>query len=281
MDSSSCRVQCPVTVKNIKDNNHDSYLAHVQSFEFHEFDELKEFMDARKDGIEKCDPTTLNEIQAQFLIVVDSIIANHGLFPLASSCTLRPYTLPSVRTKEPDGSFSTFASYLHNDAWYDANDINVPFGMINVWFILNQDPPTNHLVFHRTQKSAVRQTHMLHGTISGVSNKDVVYDKNASWGKFYCFVSGQRNDSDDVLLHGAMDILDSDSVAKERRRSCEMRFTLHAPNVNSSTTKEEDTSSLSQSSAAAACTSCSGMTTEEEEDDVVSDIEDSMRGLFG
>lgn len=272
MDSSSCRVQCPVTVKNIKDNYHDSYLAHVQSFEFHEFDELKEFMDARKDGIEKCDPTTLNEIQAQFLIVVDSIIANHGLFPLASSCTLRPYTLPSVRTKAPDGSFSTFASYLHNDAWYDANDINVPFGMINVWFILNQDPPTNHLVFQRTQQSAVRQTHMLHGTISGVSNKDVVYDKNASWGKFYCFVSGQRNDSDEVLLHGAMDILDSDSVAKERRRSCEMRFTLHAPgDVNSSTTKEEDTSSLSQSSAAAAAAQVV----------VVSDIEDSMRGLFG
>ena len=91
---------------------------------------------------------------------------------------------------------------------------------------------------------------MLHGNIDDVQGKAVVYNQSMSWGRFYCFVSGQVQGTDGVLLHGAMDVIAAggdDRNSLESRRSCEMRYTLHSvppikESLNSSIDGGEDES---------------------------------------
>jgi hypothetical protein len=84
-DSNGCLATAPVKVKQID----QAISQYVQSLEFHDFDGLKKFLEVRKEGIEKGDPTTLDEVQERFLTVVSSIVKDRGLFPSASSsCTL-------------------------------------------------------------------------------------------------------------------------------------------------------------------------------------------------
>jgi hypothetical protein len=66
---------------------------------------------------------------------------------------------------------------------------------------------------------------MVHGLYEDVLGQTVVFDEQMCWGKFYCFVSGQRTTVERVLLHGAMDMPRADSAAPARR-SAEMRFTV-------------------------------------------------------
>lgn len=204
------------------------YQQLVQSYGFGEFQALQPFMESCREEIEYGSVDVLREVQQRFLPIVEEVLAKKGLFDSIRGkhgvLEVQPYTEPTVR-----GEGSTFAGYLHNDAWYESNSNIV--GMVNIWFILNDSPPRNHLVFHSASKVTVSQTHILHGVYDNICGKTVVYDQKMSWGRFYCFVSGQATAADTVLLHGAMDVCPPNAADKtktpERRRSCEMRFTIH------------------------------------------------------
>jgi hypothetical protein len=224
-------VQCPVQVVGILQSSSEDYSDLVQALEFNEFDALHEYMESCKDRIEQCNEVTLNELHERFVGVVESVIGERGLysseFPAGAQPRVERYAAPNVR-----GAGAAFAPYLHNDAWYTTGTDAV--GLVNIWFVLNEQPPSNQLVFHRTSAAEVLQTHMLHGVFDSVHGKTVVFDEQMSWGRFYCFVSGQVacSERERVLLHGAMDI--PPAVAQQaagdgnKRRSCEMRYTLHA-----------------------------------------------------
>ena len=107
--------------------------------------------------------------------------------------------------------------------------------MVNVWFVLNDYPPDNTLVFLETEASKTVQSHMLHVTPNHIRDKTVVHDQSMKWGSFYLFVAGQLMTSERVLLHGALTLPDtltneaSDTGRLNMRRSVEMRYTVHVP----------------------------------------------------
>ncbi|CAB9519507.1 expressed unknown protein [Seminavis robusta] len=138
---------------------------------------------------------------------------------------IKKYAKPSLRNASDQ-----YANYLHNDAWIVAGDNNdvPPIAMINVWFVLNDTPPDNTLVFLETTASKTLQSHMLHATAAQIRNETVVYDESCrTWGSFYLFVAGQRNVSERVLLHGAMNVNNTNNSTGVVRRSVEMRYTVH------------------------------------------------------
>lgn len=197
----------------------------------------------------------LSRLHDEFLPIVKDILRQnpnlytHGMVEderdLGRDFHLKKYARPNHRT-----ATSHYASYLHNDAWipWDKDGDNdtstsstVKVAMMNVWFVLNDQPPSNSLVFWETAADNTVQSHMLHAKPSDVEHSTVVYDKTMQWGRFYLFVAGQLNTSKRVLLHGAMDVPSSTetTVASEAntpppsrhndvvRRSVEMRYTVH------------------------------------------------------
>ena len=212
---------------------------------------------------------TLLQLHALFIPIVRKIFQEHGFYKyglrtyttgtnetsknplvlLPHDLILQKYARPNYR-KAAD----QYAQYLHNDAWFDENDYAdseySPVAMVNVWFILNETPPRNTLVFRETTADQVRTSHMLHAHPVHTRNQAVVYDKDMAWGRFYVFIAGQRADlapttskgddsvdattssSSPVLLHGALTLPgDKSDVSQtdEIRRSVEMRYMLHAP----------------------------------------------------
>lgn len=193
------------------------------------------------DCIESFEQSLLKDLHQRFLPIVEETIEQYGLY----SSTLKQYQeqvdnesgkhsnasyslcrsgLPQVRDAEDQ-----YAGYLHNDMWVveDDDDDDAPIlAMLNVWFVLNEAPPSNSLVFLETSAKDTSQSHMLHGIYQQVhKKKTVVHDENMCWGRFYVFVAGQRkvNDSDRVLLHGAMDLPQKNKL-QATRRSVEMRY---------------------------------------------------------
>ena len=235
---------CPVTVEGDLRLRTD-FSDKVQCFHFREFphvygspdgecgrETLATYLERCKEMIEQSDPAALDAMHQRFVPVVEEIITERGLYRSELSQTrihVCRYAKPTIR-----GASSTYAGYLHNDAWIDSEASSV--AMVNVWFVLNEIPPRNHLVFYEASASKVhrewgaKQAHMVHGLYEDVLRKPVVFDERMCWGKFYCFVSGQRTTVERVLLHGAMDIpLLPESVgllAAPARRSAEMRFTI-------------------------------------------------------
>jgi hypothetical protein len=269
---------CPVSVDGdlcSRTDLHDK----VRSFNFYDFahicnrphatasmrcrETLGEYLERCKAIIERSDPVALDEMHEWFVPVVEEIIMARGLYrsELRTRIDVCRYAKPTIR-----GAGSTFAGYLHNDAWIDTQDSSV--AMVNVWsvlhemrlrrnvlcsaatcwavrrFVLNEIPPRNHLVFYEASASNVhrewgaRQAHMVHGLYEDVLGKTVFFDEQMCWGKFYCFVSGQRTTVERVLLHGAMDMPRADSAAPARR-SAEMRFTVRVRGDSQTDTSPE------------------------------------------
>lgn len=166
------------------------------------------------------------------------------------------YARPNYRS-----AANQYAQYLHNDAWIsaqeqqddddDQQDCYYDIAMVNIWFVLNPQPPTNSLVFYECDARHTKQSHMLHAQVPHTAKQTVWYDATMSWGRFYLFVAGQVDTADRVLLHGAMEVAASrqqgedaapgrkeDTTTtlqrqqqqdKEVRRSIEMRYMLRVP----------------------------------------------------
>jgi hypothetical protein len=158
----------------------------------------------------------------------------------ASSLRIHKYAKPNLRNTDIH-----YANYLHNDAWITQADYQETgkVAMVKVWFVLNDTPPDDTLVFFETAAANTLPSHMLHVSASQVQNHTMVYDKAMMWGSFYLFVAGQLDTSQRLLLHGAMDFLPvprreiaptdatsttSATTNRVRRRSVEMRYTVHA-----------------------------------------------------
>ena len=206
----------------------------------------------------------LADLHDRFIPIVREILACHQLYASAwhtayddenDDIVIRKFARPNYRQANDQ-----YANYLHNDAWISADDDDdtTKIAMVNIWFVLNERPPRNTLVFWETDATRTRQSHMLHAAPcrndETTTTLTVVHDATLAWGRFYVFVAGQRNTVDRVLLHGAMNVGASPSSAvaaepesgstdtttnvhneDEVRRSVEMRYTLHIPKV---TTKQ-------------------------------------------
>jgi hypothetical protein len=218
-------VKCPVNiVGDLRKKSTHKLNDMVQVFNFDEFDGLSEYMMSplRKESIESCDEETLQEVHKRFSQVVKSILAENRLYRTGLSDIEDPqvvlYAKPSVRL-----AGSKYADYMHNDAIFadEGNADNKPLAMINVWFVLNDTPPSNLLMFHEAKTVNLRMSHMLHANYDHMLDETLFYDKDMCWGSFYCFISGQLESSESMLLHGAVDV---PGLSMEPRRSAEMRY---------------------------------------------------------
>jgi len=144
-----------------------------------------------------------------FLPIVRQILRDHAFFASAlgdwddnnnSIIRIQKYARPNYRS-----ATSHYAMYLHNDAWFtddtsedddtqheEEEEREVTVGMVNIWFVLNDAPPSNTLVFWETAVSQTRPSHMLHARPAATRHKVVAYDCHMAWGRFYIFVAGQR-----------------------------------------------------------------------------------------
>jgi hypothetical protein len=172
-----------------------------------------------------------------FLPIVQDILDQHGFFTSLthnhSNIQIQKYSRPNYRQVD-----NQYANYLHNDTWIqsldpDNDDSNQRLAMVNIWFVLNNTPPSNTLVFLETLAGHTRQSHMLHASMEHCRDQRVHYDADMAWGRFYLFVSGQmttENSDQRVLLHGAATVPQegaSSLLRGEVRQSIEMRYTLH------------------------------------------------------
>ena len=189
----------------------------VRSFSFEDVG-LAPFMAQHRAAIENGEPAALAAAHLAFGPIVERYLRDGTLnVELGDTWHVARYAEPTVR-----GGKKTYAEYLHNDAWYDDDGA---LSMINVWLILNEAPPRNQLVFCACGAADAIPSpseHMLH---AGVATDEVACEA-MSWGRFYIFVSGQRQTAPRVLLHGAADVPWID--AGEDRRSCELRYTIQA-----------------------------------------------------
>jgi hypothetical protein len=217
-------VRCPVNiVGDLRKRSSHKLEDKVQVFNFDEFDGLSEFLSPlRKENIESCDEETLEEVHKRFIQVVKSIIADKRLYRTGLSEVEDPQVVlfanPSVRN-----AGSKYADYMHNDAIFtdEGKSDDKPLAMINIWFVLNDTPPSNMLMFHEAKAEHTRMSHMLHANYDHLLEETLFYDKDMSWGSFYCFISGQLESSENMLLHGAVDV---PGLSMEPRRSAEMRY---------------------------------------------------------
>lgn len=231
-------IPCPVEVcGNLRDSPHPK----VQVLGFDQFDGLGQIMAATRERIESIDKNDkgdddnnqnfLWKVHLKFSQVVKEIILHRGLDVSAKtvmSDTLHVslYARPTVRSEG-----SAHADFLHNDKIFYAHDLvqeenaeETPLAMVNVWMILNDRPPKNHLVFLDIPDARCGRTaHILHPHFEQVEGKRVFYDKGMCWGSFYCFVSGEPSCHEQMLVHGALDIDGNEGA----RRSIEMRFLIH------------------------------------------------------
>jgi hypothetical protein len=235
-------VRCPVNiVGDLRKRSTHKLEDKVQVFDFDEFDGLSEYMMSplRKESIESEDEETLREVHKTFVQVVKSILVDNRLYRSGLSEVEDPqvvlYANPSVRL-----AGSKYADYMHNDAIFadDGNADDKQLAMINVWFVLNDTPPSNMLMFHEAKAVNTRMSHMLHANYDHMLDETLYYDKDMCWGSFYCFISGQLESSESMLLHGAVDV---PGLSMETRRSVEMRYI-----IKSNTTMNQK-GSLSQS----------------------------------
>ena len=218
-------VRCPVKiVGDLRKRSNHKLEDKVQVFNFDEFDGLSEYMMSplRKENIESEDKETLREVHKRFIQVVQSILADNRLYRTGLSEVEDPrvvlYANPSVRL-----AGSKYADYMHNDAIFadEGNADEKPLAMINIWFVLNDTPPSNLLMFHEAKAVNTRMSHMLHATYDHMLDETLFYDEDMCWGAFYCFISGQLESSENMLLHGAVDV---PGLSMEPRRSAEMRY---------------------------------------------------------
>jgi hypothetical protein len=174
------------------------------------------FMAELRAGIEAGDAAALSAVHMAFRPIVEKYLRNGLDVKLDSDqWHVARYAEPTVR-----GGKKTYAEYMHNDAWYDEDGA---LAMVNVWFVLNDIPPRNQLVFCACDAADAipsASAHMLHASIA----TDEVACEEICWGRFHIFASGQRNTSQRVLLHGAADVPWIDPG--EDRRSCELRYTI-------------------------------------------------------
>jgi hypothetical protein len=238
-------VRCPVNiVGDLRKRSTHKLEDKVQVFNFDEFDGLSEFMSPlRKESIESCDEETLEEVHKRFSQVVKSIVVDNRLYRTGLTEVEDPqvvlYATPSVRL-----AGSKYADYMHNDVIFadEGNADDKPLAMINIWFVLNDTPPSNLLMFHESKAVNTRMSHMLHANYDHMLEETLFYDKDMCWGSFYCFISGQLESSENMLLHAAVDV---PGLSTEPRRSAEMRYI-----VKSNTTMNNQKSCPSQSSSA-------------------------------
>ena len=99
--------------------------------------------------------------------------------------------------------------------------------MINVWFILNEHPPSNHLVFHETTQDKVLQSHMLHGN-AGYLELAWCLTRECR-GTLLRFRFGQSALAERILYTAQWKFPQFRTRGAGCRRSCEMRFTVHPP----------------------------------------------------
>lgn len=188
----------------------------------------------------------LHDLHEFFLPVVRSVIHEKGLFQSVINQKKSPISIRRYGKAQIRRDAHSYAGYLHNDVWRKANDPSDPtfVALVNVWLVLNDEPPSNSLVFCQTTASLCHQSHMLHGSMENFTFEQqtttmskqqslpppiIHYDPRMAWGRFYVFVSGQVQgdcDTDRVLLHGAMDHLPS-RIPREIRQSLEMRYQVH------------------------------------------------------
>jgi hypothetical protein len=196
-----------------------------------------------EDEIYSLSERTLMKLHDLFIPIVRQAILEHGFY----ASGLIDYNLENLQIKKyakPNYRKATdqYAQYLHNDAWIACttedeanNEAPATVAMVNVWFVLNDRPHSNTLVFWETNSvDTVRASHMLHAHPVHTRHQTVAYDGDMAWGRFYVFVAGQRQDTlAKLLLHGALSLskdVSNDSNEYEKiRRSVEMRYLLHAP----------------------------------------------------
>ena len=222
-------------------NLRDSPNPKVKVLGFDQFDGLGQAMTASRERIESIgnndegnnddNQKFLREIHSKFLQVVKEVILHRGLevsskTAISDNLHVSLHAHPTVRSEG-----SVHADFLHNDKIFYAHDFlqdgnaeEMPLAMVNVWMILNDQPPTNHLVFLEIPDARHgRMTHILHPHFEQVEGKRVFYDEGMCWGSFYCFVSGEPSYHEQMLVHGALDIDGNEGA----RRSMEMRFLIH------------------------------------------------------
>ena len=246
-------VNCHVDVAgDLALGERDHVMDKVQAFRFEEFhtiagEPLTDYMASIRHQLDSDDAEinekALLELHEIFLPIVDEIIAERGLYSkeLLGVVPILKMTGAAQMRHASD----QYACYLHNDIWLSSRNCDdknqdkerqlQQTAMINVWFVLNDVPPTNQLVFFETVASNTSQSHMLHGSADEVEGNTIIYDDKMSWGRFYVFVSGQEETCDRVLLHGAMNVhskvellVKGEKAANPDivRRSVEMRYSV-------------------------------------------------------
>ena len=262
-------VPCPIWVDGRLTQRRQEFQDTVQVWTFQDFEGLSEFMDLHKRGIEQRQASTLQVVHERFQSIVQTIVDSHGLYESvlgqrdfqesALPTEVALYASPNVRFKR--GGYATF---LHSDAVYSSGSGSAASccstrAMINVWLSLNQDPFGNYpLCF---VKCPVKYTRPVDTKLYGRGkyfrrpvddNTDndthvdkvvtMVYDANMCWGRFYCFVSGQTDTVQHVLLHGAVRLgtmeHENDSVLQDVNRK------NHHQKGNSGNNREDPRKSL-------------------------------------
>ena len=212
--------KCPVRLAGDVCCRAATFVDKLRRYAFDDFPSLARLMttDVRLKLLQR-DEAVLTRVREEFKAVVAEALAA-GLYSSALAgrrWQLQHHGSATVR----DGKGSLYADYLHNDAWFGGTTRTL--ALINVWLVLNESPPANHLAFHETDAAKTSCTHMLKARFEETRGATLVYDGGMCWGKFYCFVSGQRSTSERVLLHGAIDVPNAPPLP---RASVEMRFAV-------------------------------------------------------
>jgi hypothetical protein len=223
-------VPCQVKISGNLRERRNEFQDKVQILNFGDFDGLWEYMNVptTRLNIEKRKEYMLTELHEKFRGIVQTIVAEtkfcHSVLKNYSSDSLAEidvgrYATPNVRLRT-----GTYANFLHTDAIFvhhqnqkmnqslaggTTTTSSSPLVMVNVWIPLNDEPPTNQLMFcevpylggiHTTETSVV------YGDFNHLVGRTLIYDDQMCWGSFYCFVSGQRSTEETIFIHGAVDI---------------------------------------------------------------------------
>eukprot|EP00977_Amphora_coffeiformis_P026381 scaffold25842_cov198-Amphora_coffeaeformis.AAC.36 len=256
---------CAVWVDGRLRQRREEFQDLVQVWTFQDFAGLAEFMELHKQGIEQRQASTLQVVHERFQTIVQTIIDKHGLYKSglsseeeqqssSSTTDVALYASPNVRWKR--GGYATF---LHSDAVYSSASTTTTTksacstrAMINIWLSLNSLPtPGNYpLCFVKCPLAHTRRVdtklygqakYMEHNNSTTATTTTMVFDANMCWGKFYCFVSGQTDAVQEVLLHGAVRL---DAADKQKDLATVVNLKGHCRNGNRNTGSTEPRKSL-------------------------------------
>jgi len=228
---------CPVFIVGNMKQRREEFADQCQICKFDDFEGLGEYMRARRARIAKRHKDTLRDLHQHFRGIVQQIVQEKKLYHSALHDVLDPtvalFATPNVRVGR-----GSYARFLHCDATFAKATSNIsdnnnnsssstPRAMLNIWICLNDTPPRNQLMFYScgTRQETHPTPTLSHAVYKHVQGQTLVYDATMCWGSFYCFVAGQAQSAEPILLHAGVDLPDDDAAAPFRK-SVELRYVV-------------------------------------------------------